>query len=49
MAKTIGKKISVKDSSANPLGNTPTGDKTLGLETEIRFYDIEDGDDTEEG
>ena len=26
----------------------PTGDKTLGIETEIRFYEIEEGDNTEE-
>ena len=47
MAKTISKKISVKDSSAKPLGKPPTGDKTLGIEPEIHFYAIEDGDVTE--
>ena len=49
MAKNISKKVSVKDSSAKTLGKTPPGDKTLGLDPEIRFYAIEDGDDTEEG
>ena len=40
MAKTISKKISVKASSAKPLGKPPTGDKTFGLDPEIRFYAI---------
>ena len=49
MAKTISKKSSVKATSENSLGKPPPGDKTLGLETETRFYAIEDGNDTEEG
>ena len=49
MAKTISKKISVKASSAKPSGKTLHRYKTLRLETDIRFYDIEDGDKTEEG
>ena len=53
MENTISKKISAKAStyknSVKPLGNPPPGDKTLGIETLIRFYAIEDGDDTEEG
>ena len=47
MAKTTGKKISVMASADKPLGKTPPGDKNLGLETEIRFYAIEDSDETE--
>ena len=49
MAKTVSKKISVKDSSAKPLGKPPPRDNTFGLEPDIRFYAIEDGDDTEKG
>ena len=49
MAKTISKKISVKASSSNPLGKPLPGDKTFGIEIEIRLYDIEDCDETEEG
>ena len=48
MDKTTSKKISVKASAAKPLGKLTPRDKTLGLEEEIRFYDIEDGNDTEE-
>ena len=47
MAKTISKKISVKASAAKPPGNPPTGDKTFGIEPDIRFYAIEDGHETE--
>ena len=46
MEKTISKKISVEDSASKPLVKPTPGDKTLGLEIEIRFYAIEDGDDT---
>ena len=49
MAKTISKKISVKDSAANSLGKPPTRDKTLGVEPEILFYELEDVDETTEG
>ena len=49
MTKTISKKISVKVSSAKPSGKPPPGDKTLVIETEIRFYAIEIGGETEEG
>ena len=49
MAKTISRKISVKASEAKPLGKPPPGDKTLELDPEIRFYELEDGDKTEEG
>ena len=47
MENTISKKILVKASEAKPLGKPSPGDKNLGVELEIRFYDIEDGDDTE--
>ena len=49
MAKTIGMKSSAKASAAKPSGKPPTGDKTFGIEPVIRFYAIEDGDDTEKG
>ena len=49
MAKTISKIISVKASAPNPLVKPPPRDKTLGVETVIRFYELEDGDKTEEG
>ena len=49
MAKTISKKISVKASEAKPLRNPPPVDKNFGIEPAIRFYAIEDGDETEEG
>ena len=49
MAQTISKKSSVKDSTAKPSGKPLPGDKTCGLETAIRFYEIEDGDETEKG
>ena len=48
MEKTISKKSSVKASATNPSGKPPPGDKTIGLDPEIRFYAIEDIDDTEE-
>ena len=47
MANHISKKISVKDSTAKPSGKPPPGDKTYGLEPDIRFYEIEDGYETE--
>ena len=49
MANTICNKIPVKASAAKPLVKPLPGDKTLGIEPEIRFYVIEDGDDTEKG
>ena len=47
MAKTISKKSSIKASSAKTLGKPPPGDKTFGIEPVIRFYYIEDDDETE--
>ena len=49
MTNTTSKKISVKASTAKPSIKPPPGDKTLGIESAIRLYAIEDGDDTEEG
>ena len=49
MSKTISKKIFVKASSSKPSGKPLPGDKTLGLDPEIRFYAIEDDGKTEEG
>ena len=40
MANTISKKRSVKASSDKPSGKPPTGDKTFGIEPEIRVYSI---------
>ena len=49
MAKTIIRKCSVNDSADNPLGKTPLGDKTPGIDPAIFFYELEDGDKIEEG
>ena len=49
MLKTTSKKISFKASAAKPLGKPLPGYQTLGLELEIRFYMLEDGDETAEG
>ena len=49
MANTISKNISVKASSSKPSGKPLPGGKTLGFQTAIYFYAIEDSDDTEEG
>ena len=49
MANSISKKSSIKASTAKPSGKLPSGDKNCGLETAIRFYGIEDGDETEKG
>ena len=48
MARIISIKISVKASVSKPLGKTPPVDKTLSIESEIRFYELEDSDKTEE-
>ena len=48
MARSISKRNTVKASTANPLGKPPPGDKTLGPEPAISFYEIEDGDKIEE-
>ena len=41
MAKTISRKSSVKASAAKPPGKPLPGDKTLVIEPEIRFYELE--------
>ena len=43
------KKISVKTSTAKPLGKPLPGDKNMGLEPEIYLYTLEDSDDNTEG
>ena len=48
MASTISIKT-VKASTAKPNGKPMIGDKTLGIDACIRFYEIEDGHHTEEG
>ena len=48
MAKTMIKKSFVNDSAAKPSGKPPPGDKTIGLEPAICFYDIWRGYETEE-
>ena len=37
----------IKDSTAKPNSNTPSGGKIIGIEPDIRFYEIEDSDNTE--
>ena len=49
MARSISKINSAKASTVKPLVKLPPGDKSLGLEPSIRFYEIEDSDHTEEG
>ena len=39
---------SVNTSTANPNGKPQLGDKTLGIEPQICFYEIEDGGKTEQ-
>ena len=48
MAKSISKRNSATASIANTLGKPVPGDKTLGLEPDILYYEIGDGDNTEE-
>ena len=47
MEKTISKRNSVKASETKPSGKPPSGYKSLELEPEIRFYQLEDVDNTE--
>ena len=49
MVTPVSRKISVKFSVANPLRKSLFWDKTLGIETDTRLYELEDGDNTEEG
>ena len=48
MVKSISKRNSLEASTANTLGKPLSGDETLGFDPDIRFYKIEDGDNTEE-
>ena len=47
MTKSISNKIYAKASEYKPSVKPPPGDKTCGLDPDICFYDIEDGDETE--
>ena len=49
MARTISTRNSEKASTAKPYGKPTPEYKSLRLDTAIRFYEIEDGDSTEEG
>ena len=49
MVKNIGRKCSVKDSVDKPLDKTPIGNKIPGLDPEIFFYELEDGNKTKDG
>ena len=49
MAKTMSRKSSVKASTSKTSGKTLPGYKTPGIEPKIHFYEVEDGDKTEEG
>ena len=49
MENTIRKKISIKASSYKTSGKPLPGYKTFEIEPAIRFYDIEDDDDTKGG
>ena len=49
MENYISKKSFIKASADKPLVNPPPRDKTCGLEPDIRFYEIEEDDDTEKG
>ena len=48
MGKTTSKKSSVKALADKPSGKPPPRNKTLGLEMAIRFFTLEDSDETEE-
>ena len=47
--KVHGKRNSAKASIAKPLGKPPHGDKTLGVDKDTCFYEIDDVDNIEEG
>ena len=49
MERFISKRNTVKASTAKPLGKPPPGYKSLGLDTDIWFYELKYGDNTEEG
>ena len=47
MENSVSNKISVKASASKTSAKPLPGDKNCWLEPDIRFYGIEDGDDTE--
>ena len=49
MERSIRKRNSVTASTNKPFGKPLPMDKTIGLETSIGLYEIEEGDKTEEG
>ena len=49
MPKTISKEISLKALAAKSSDKPQPRDKTLGIQPDILFYDIEDVDENEEG
>ena len=48
MARSISKINQAKASTAKPLVNPLYGDKSLGLDPDIQFYEIEDDYNTKE-
>ena len=48
MARPISKINSAKDSASKPSGRPPPGEKSLGIDPAIGFYEIEDSYKTEE-
>ena len=48
MERSIRKRNSVTASTSKPFGKPLPMDKTIGLETSIRLYEIEEGDKNEE-
>ena len=49
MARSISKRNILKVSIAKPSFKPLPEDKSLGLDSSIRLYELEDGDKTEEG
>ena len=49
MENTISKRSPVKALAAKTSGNPLPGNKTLGIESLIRLYELESSDKTEEG
>ena len=49
MSRSINKINSAKASTSKPLGKSTPGYRSLGLDPDISFYEIEDGDKTDEG
>ena len=49
MEGSISKINPEKASTSKPSWKPPPGDKSIGIDPAIRFYEIEDGDKTKEG